>query len=508
MSNNIDPYYQSGVASAEHRNIDAAGDGHPFGDEPRPFEADLRPLIREFADSLYESWEATVREYLANAETACLKVERYQAEPDNSPFEELIVEDGYEGRIEIVWDKSEQKLTIKDNGIGMAGVEVDEVFRHIGRSAARDHGEMSGAFGMGALSFVKFVGPDNSMVMTSHSRRNDDNAAYLVSLAGVEPIMGSLDEDEYGTSFQLNQRKPDMEVRAAIEKFAENQRVKVIYREMDENGSECFNEDYGNRRLYDDYEDGKFFAAIEESGFFEAYCHPDATGETLLLSMPIERNGITNRRASHPFDVRLHDESGKVVKSSNGNEGKMPCTEYKYEKMLKEARDDYVTEDMLSSDDVIAFETNGDVYDYAIEESVLESEQALPVAEYVPLSEGDDQLLGSKVVLIGPHSGREVVSKDEWESLPEGRASMYIPESELEAFDLKNGSGDLCLPTPTTDRNSLQSNDDFWEYLDWKFEQEFEDQLEEHLAAFEAADDVFEMVKSTDYQTVSRYDAQ
>jgi len=186
----LDPYYQSGESGVEHRNVNAAGDSHPFGDDPKEWEADLRPLLRQISDDLYDSWEQTVREYLANAETACLKVERHLENPYSTPFEDMYIEKGYEPRIIVVWDKSEQKLKIQDNGIGMAAVEVNEVFRQIGRSAARDLGAMSGAFGMGALSFSKFIGRGNTLVMISNSRLNGDNAAYLVTLAGIEPVRG------------------------------------------------------------------------------------------------------------------------------------------------------------------------------------------------------------------------------------------------------------------------------------------------------------------------------
>jgi hypothetical protein len=504
MSNKeIEPYYQSGEAGVEHRSIDAAGSDHPFGDEPKEWEADLRPLIRQVADDLYESWEATVREYLANAETACLKVKRHSQNPEDSPFESMIGVDNYEARIVVQWDKAEQKLIIQDNGIGMAAVEVDEVFRHIGRSAARDLGTMSGAFGMGALSFPKFIGPENTMVMMSHSRLNDDNAAYLVTLAGVEPVRGSLDSEEYGTRFSLDQKEQDMAVRDAVRRFSEWMRVPVLYTEKDENGEEIFNEDWGDKHLYDDYDQGKYVDSFVVPGCFEAYMCSQAEGRTLLLSMEIDRGIDKTYDAPYPFDVRILDESGKVVESSNGHEGLMPIARMEYEQMLLDARPEFITDSLLSNQDVAVQSAlkNGDEV-YVVEQERLHSDEVLPMGNYVtPDAEVDSY--GPKNVILGPHKGRVVVSQDEWEKLPEGRASQFVPEDELEPYDLDTGEGDLCLPKPTTDRSSLQSNETFWKYISGRFAGRYDDSINEWLDELNGVDDEEAAIRQMTPRTVS-----
>lgn len=504
MSNEeLTPYYQSGEAGVEHRNIDAAGSDHPFGDEPKEWEADLRPLIRQVADDLYESWEATVREYLANAETACLKVKRHADAPQESPYDEMIMQDGYEGRITVEWNRAEQKLTIQDNGIGMAAVEVDEVFRHIGRSAARDLGTMSGAFGMGALSFPKFIGPDNTMVMLSHSRLNDDNAAYLVTLAGVEPVRGSLGDAEYGTKFTLDQKEEDMAIRQAVERFSEWMRVPVLYRELDENGEEVFNEDWGDKRLYDDYEAGTYCDSFVVPGGFEAYMSASAEGKTLLLSMEIDRNAKDQYDAPYPFDVRILDESGKVIKSTNGNKGLMPVARMEYEQMLLDARPEYITKSLLSNQDMAlqTAEKDGEEV-YVASEEQLHSDEVLPMGNYVTPNEEVDAY-GPKKVIIGPHKGRVVVSEDEWSQLEEGRAARFVPEDELEPFDLSSGEGDLCLPKPTTDRSSLQSNDVFWKYIARQFAEEYDESIEDWREQLQATDNDIEALQEMSAKTVA-----
>lgn len=503
QNDDIDPYYQSGVAGVEHRDIDAAGNAHPFGDEPKEFEADLRPLIREVADDLYESWEATVREYLANAETACLKVERHVEDPESSPFARMTVDESYEPAIQVTWDRSEQKLKIQDNGIGMAAVEVDQVFRHIGRSAARDLGAMSGAFGMGALSFTKFIGNEKTMVMISNSRLNGDNAAYLVTLAGIEPIRGSLGEEEYGTLFSLDQRKKDMDIRPVIEKYAEWMRIPVLYRELDERGEEVFNEDWGGKRLYDEYSAGVYCDSFCVPGCFEAYMCEDATEKTLLLSMEIDRNANGSHSSPYDFDIRLLDESGKVVRSSNGNEGLIPVPRIEYDQMLLNERDDCITRELLSNQDVTAQvgRIDGEQV-YQVSEELLNSGQPLPRAKYVTSSDDVDEF-GPEKVIIGPHKGRIVVSESEWSELDPGRAEQFVPEEELEEYDIESDEGDLCLPEPTTNRSKLKSNETFWKYIGQHFNERYDEAIDEWRKKLSQADDTLAALEEMEERTVA-----
>lgn len=500
------PYYRSGVTGVDHRNIDAAGDGHPFGDEPKEWKADIRPFIRQVADDMYDSWYATVREYLANAETACLKVEQYLESPEESPYDDLTVEEGYTPRVEVEWDRSKQKLTISDNGIGMAAAEVDQVFRHIGRSAARDLGAMSGAFGMGSLSFPKFIGTGNStMIMLSNSRLNGDNAAYLVSLAGIEPIRGSLDDDEYGTTFKLDQKEKGMDVRDAVTMYANWMRVPVIYRELDENGSEVMNEDYGDAHLYDSYSSSSYCEKFEVPGAFAAYMCTDANGKTLLLSMEIDRNRSTESNAPHDYDVRILDESGRIIESSNGNTGRIPVPRPEYEQMLLDGRPDSITTGLLSVDDVTAYRVQTDEYDYAMEEDILAQSEALPIAEYVTRDQIDHEELGAEVVVSGPHSGREIVEIEEWGELPEGRASEFVPEDEVEPYDIATETGDLRLPQPTTDRSTLKENDVFWEYIDNYFNHEFESTIRRYRDVLNnTTEDPVEVIEQMEPQNADR----
>ncbi|AGM11469.1 HSP90 chaperone [Halogranum tailed virus 1] len=489
----FNPVYQEGKTSVQHKNLNAAGSDHPLGADPLSFEADLRHLIRKVADDLYESWEATIREYLANAETACLRVQNFL---DHGTETTLNVdslygtEDGYEPRIEVTWDRSENKVEIRDNGIGMASKEVDEVFRQIGNSAARDTGSYSGQFGMGALSFVKLIGLDNSMVMTTHSRQTDENFSTYVSLAGPEPIMGKLPEDQYGTKFQMT---PDgnFDIRSAVERFAEWMRVPVIYREYDETGQEVFNEDWGDKQFTDEYDPNMITLELKSEGDFVATCSAEASTKTLLLSMPIDRNDSGGKHgAPFPFDVRLLDESGKVIKSDQGYEGLMPCPRSDYREMLKEARDPYITRELLNAGDIVGQEVaeGPNEGSMVVTEDTLSADRPLPPHDYITRSDlSEDDEPGQARVIFGPHKGKTIVDEDEWDSMDAGRAELYVPEDELEPFDIHSESGDLTLPEPTSDRDRLQSHDVFWKWVGAQFKDQFEGRVV----------DVFDMIDGT-----------
>ena len=505
----FDPEYQKGRTGVEHRNIDAATGEHPFGEDPQSFEADLRHLIRKVADDLYQSWEATVREYLANAETATLKVDEWLEDNDALPYDDLIVDGSYEPKIEVTWNRKENKLVIKDNGIGMAASEVDEIFRQIGHSAARDDGGKSGQFGMGALSFVKLVGLDNAMIMTSHSRLNDDNAAYYVTLAGVEPIRGQLDDDEYGTKFQMTP-KGSFDIRETVSKYAEWMRVPVIYREVDEDGTEVFNEDWGDKSLYEDYDENRVTLGLEKENAFEAFCSPEAGGQTLLLSMDIDRNDGRHSPGQHgapfPFDVRLLDESGKVIESSNGNEGLMPCPRSDYEQMLVEARDPHITRDLLNNGDVVGSEVEDGPNEGStvVKDSVLDGGKPLPPGDYITESElAEDDVLGNDEVIIGPNQGKVIVNEYKWEQMDAGRAELYVPEEELDSYNLESGEGDLTLPEPTSDRDRLQSHATFWKYLGKQFAEQFNEQVDEVYDIIKDADDPLERIMELEPENLS-----
>jgi len=499
---------QEGNHAVSHRNI-SSPDDHPFGEDAKSFRADLKVLIRRVADDLYSSWEATIREYLANAETACLRVQEYIETGESTMFDgDLIVEDSWQPRIEVEWSKKENKLTIKDNGIGMSANTVDQVFRQIGRTTNRDDGKYAGQFGQGVLSFVKLAGLDNAAIMTTHSRINDDNASYYLTLGGVEPIQGSLPDDEYGTAFQMTP-KEEFDIREAVETYAEWMRVPVRYHEYDKNGEVVFQEDWGNKALYDEYDDSRICIGLRSTEAFEAYCSPESADKTLLLSMDVDRNDGKYSPGQHgapfSFDVRLLDESGKVIEcgcDEADHEGLIPTAETDYREMLASARDPHITESMCSGTDILAQRVADGPNEgkMVVKESALHGSQPIPSKySYITKNElSDEDEPGETEVIFGPNEGKIIVPEEEWESMDEGRAAMYVPENELSEYDIETGDGDLCLPEPTSDRDRLQSHEVFWEYLGYQFAEKFDEKTREVYQLIEGVDNSMEELKNVE----------
>jgi len=502
MEDEFNVNIQTGKSEVSHKNLGAAGSDHPLGQDPLAFEANMRSLIRRVADDLYQSWEATIREYLANAETACLRVKEYVETGESTMFDgDLIVSDDYEPKIEVTWNRAENSIEIRDNGIGMSAYVFNEVFRKIGNTTSRDDGQYSGNFGQGVLSFTKIIGTDNSMLMTTHSRLTDENYSAYVSLAGPEPLMGTLPENEYGTKFQMTPKK-EYDIRSAVEKFSEWMRVPVIYREFDDDGVETFNEDWGSKKLTDSYSDTEITISFESmSEYFKAYCSDSAPEETLLLSMPIERNSTLSKQPPFDVDIRILNESGPIIKSSNGNEGLVPIPRSDYEEMLIEERSPYITESLCNRNDTLGQDVAAGKHEgcVVVSEEAFEEKHMLPPNEYItPEMLDDSDEPGETRVIIGNNKGRIIVDESDWEEMESGRANMYVPEDEIEQYDLDSEEGDLQLPEPTGDRDRLQKNDVFWDWLAMTFSEKFEEMIYETHKLIEPTDDPIQTIANMD----------
>jgi hypothetical protein len=409
-----EPNTQEGVDYQKPKNLNAASVDHPMYQRVRQRgieeeaninveDGDTVPwnvpatILKHMSDSLYQSDEATIREFVANAETACLRVD----EDD----EGYVVPDDYQPIVEVTWNKASNEVVIQDNGIGIASATAVEVLRNIGVTTTRDTGSRSGKFGMGLASFLKLIGPMNSMIMKTRSRMTDENYAAYVNLGGFDPIEGGMPEGEYGTRFEMYPKDCDVDIREAVEKYAENLRVPLHYEEHDESDDLVFDEDWGGKTFEDGYADGTMTTTVEKSGLFKAVMSPDATSKTLLLSMPIDRNtGGDSKTFESPyqFDVRLHDESGAVVH----------C-------------------------------------------------------------ECDD----------ADHVGMTPISDAEYQMREPERRRGYVPESDL-------GSFDVTLPEPTTSRDKLQEDTEFWEWVSKRIDNKFKTECEDIFNEYAGIDEL------------------
>lgn len=396
-----EPDVQSGAEYSKPKNLAVASDDHPLVQQTgttETLEWNVPPtVLKHVSDGLYVSEEATFREFLANSETACLRTDSGEG----------VAPDDYQPIIEVTYNRANNEVVFQDNGVGMTSRVVVDVLRNIGVTTIRDSGNYSGQFGMGLASFLKLIGSDNSMIMKTHSRITDENYAAYVNLGGFDPVEGGLPDDIYGTRFEMI-HKPDVdpsEVRDYVEKYAEHLRVPVHYEEYDTDGKQVFDEDWGGSVFEDEYDDDKMVIAVEEEGLFRAVCSPDSAGQTLLVSMPIDRGvddeGSGKFDAPYQFDLRILDESGAIVKCEHG----------------------------------------------------------------------------------GEHEGLSPVPDSEYRAMEPDRQERYIPESQVPKED-------ITLPTPTTSRDQLQENVEFFEWLGARIRDKFYSDCEETFQRFDSLDDI------------------
>jgi len=294
------PDSQSGASYSKPKNLDAASEDHPL--YQRVVERDIHvqegidpsegatvpwnvppSVLKHVSDGLYQSEEATIREFIANSETACRRVERGEAR---------VVPNDYQPIIEVTYDRAKNLLVVQDNGIGITSATAVDVLREIGVTTTRDTGTQSGKFGMGLASFLKLIGSQNSMIMKTRSRITDEDFAAYVNLGGFDPIVGGMPEGQYGTRFEMVP-KSDInheDIREYVEKYSENLRIPLHYEEYDESGGHDYDEDWSRSPFESDYGADKLFTKFEKDGLLNAATSPDASGKTLLVSMPIERN--------------------------------------------------------------------------------------------------------------------------------------------------------------------------------------------------------------------------
>jgi len=308
---------------------------------------DSSAMLSLVADRIYSSQEAPIREYIANAETACLRTKRN--------FEELHTsqrKSEYRPQIKITFEKDENRFTIQDNGIGISTQKMDKICGCVGHTDVLETGEMSGMWGMGMYSWFGdgFAGQDGSAIITTRSRETDEHYSILFELGGKNSANGELPDGVYGTKVSgcVNN---EFDIRNAVKKYAEWSRVKVVYEEYDEDGKPCYDEEWGRKTLNDVNEDHNLALEIDNEAF-RAVCSPDATERTLLVSMSIGRNdriGTNSYDAPFKFDVRIKQEGGQIA---NGwARGLVPISSEKYEELPEEKRDNYVNEDWLDKHD-------------------------------------------------------------------------------------------------------------------------------------------------------------
>lgn len=324
-------------AGVESKFANMSSDNHAlkeaFGndEQAKKIEVDASVIAPNIAD-LYDDPAAGIREYLSNAETACIRraretVKEAGRDPSKDVDEmlEQAKDEGYDPLVEVTYNRKSEatRLVIDDNGIG---ISTDEylVLKNLGYSTSHDEGTQLGNFGMGYMSGFQLSGVHGVFKMYTRSYTTGkafSTANYIVNFEYLDGL-----REDYGTRFEFPafcEKAGRIDVPEKVAHYAQGMRVPVLYRDFNEDGKETpRSDDFIPSNLADDY-DG-FFVKVENE-FFEAVMAPGAhrtrgTGRTQSvvtynISMPIRRNidSYSAGSATWKFDFRGKTERGEIV---------------------------------------------------------------------------------------------------------------------------------------------------------------------------------------------------
>ena len=364
----------TGVSS---KYADVASDDHAlksrFGsdEEAKKIEFEAKVIGKRVAE-WYDDPAAAIREYLSNAETACIRrakqelvEEGWEVPEEVSELLELASEKcEYHPVIEVTYNcKPEStKLVIEDNGIG---ISTDEylVLKKIGYSTSHMDGERLGQFGMGYLSGFQLVGTEGVFNMSTRSFLTEETYSTANYITNFEYLDKT--KETYGTRFEFPSfcdKACSIRVRGRVEEYSEGMRVPVLYREMDNTGKEVFNEDYTPTDLSEYYSEEDFVIEYENR-FFEATMSvnwpKNSDCKTFNISMPIRRN--TGSYGKNPsfnapwkWDFRGKEENGPIVSSDNESiVGLSPVSDSEYENLSEEQKDSFIRRSDVPEDAIV-----------------------------------------------------------------------------------------------------------------------------------------------------------
>ncbi|QLG29998.1 hypothetical protein HUG10_20545 (plasmid) [Halorarum halophilum] len=398
-----EPEFQKARHEVGQKNLQATGSEHPLAIASGSTASieqrvDNEVVLDYLSDKIYGGPDSTIREYLANAETACIRAAEVLLK-DEAGFDEddfWVVDDehpdyhpdkrehrqpvrrlfpkeildaaqahcGYEPTIEVEWHEGDNLLVIAENGVGFTPREVTDVLAVTGHSGVRDRGDVSGQFGMGVMSAHKVVGKEGAYTLITRTRRTDipdwaqESFAAYCYLGGYDMIEGSLPDGSYGTRFELpikenlddnhGSRYDDTPVITKwVGKYAEYMRVPVLYHHFND-GDTVHDDEFGDKEFADDYNGAVLTIDRPE---FIAKSYPSASNDTLLLSMPIKRNyRYSPPDAPWSVDIRLRNEGGIVIEGPN--RGLMPVEDAEYENMEDDRREKFVRKSDLEDEDI------------------------------------------------------------------------------------------------------------------------------------------------------------
>jgi molecular chaperone HtpG len=197
----------------------------------KKFETEVQQLLDLVIHSLYSNRDIFLRELISNSSDAIDKV-RFE-----SNSSEAVLEGNADWKIKIIPDKGAGTITIRDNGIGMSILEVEENIGTIARSGTRtfmeslkgktlqEHPEMIGQFGVGFYS--SFMVADRVTIITRKGGHDKNNGCCWESTGDGSYTIEECEKESRGTDVVLHLKEDMREyldewrIRSIVKKYSD-----------------------------------------------------------------------------------------------------------------------------------------------------------------------------------------------------------------------------------------------------------------------------------------------
>ncbi len=204
----------------------------------KKFETEVQQLLDLVIHSLYSNRDIFLRELISNASDAIDKV-RFE-----SHSSEAVMEGNAEWRIKIIPDKGAGTLTIRDNGIGMSILEVEENIGTIARSGTRsfmesikgkslqDNPELIGQFGVGFYS--SFMVADRVSIITRKGGQDKTGGCLWESTGDGSYTIEEFEKEGRGTDVILHLKEDMLEyldewrIRSIVKKYSDYVQYPIV----------------------------------------------------------------------------------------------------------------------------------------------------------------------------------------------------------------------------------------------------------------------------------------